>query len=257
MKKILFVVMLVAVFSFAAMAQDAKVPSLVANHNGAAGVHGNGSVTWGLPSTPKAILFYGGDTNTSDPNEQGFANGNTLLVPTTTTYGSVTAPKSGKISTSAVFFNQSPTISSGTVFDPATGTYDVRTGISSGNGGTDQTHGSGPQTAVLTGRIPFGAFMEYTTTVSFARPLTAHDGTTYEINESPQCTNSANGNCGSMQYFFSNTTQQTNGVNANAQPSGALWFNSAFFGFTWVNWCDPSLGQNSSQCAWGSWGLLK
>jgi hypothetical protein len=254
-KKILFVVMLIAVFSFAAMAQDAKVPSLVANHNGEATAHGPSSVTWGLPSVPagKSILFYGGDVNPNDPNVQGFANGNTVLTPNVTTYGSVTAPKSGKITTSAVFFNNEAT-QTGNIYDPATATYDIETNVKDGVGATELTHGSGKQTAVATGRLPFG-LTEMTDTVSFSSVLTAKDGTTYVINESPQCTDTSNATC-TEQFFFSNTTQQTNSVNGSAQPAGQLWFNSTFFGFTWTNWCDAALGQNSAQCARGSWGLL-
>jgi hypothetical protein len=254
MKNILSAVLLAAVLSLLAAAQDARVPSVVINQDGEMSTHGTTGSTWGLPSVPGTILFYGGDTNTSDPNQTGFANGNTLLVPLTEVLAAVTAPKNGgKIVTSAVFFNQVATGTSNP-FDPPTGTYDVRTNVSDGNCGTELTSGSGPQTAVLTGRKPFGA-PEYTTTVSFAKPLTAKDGTTYWFNESPQCTDSSNGTCASEQFFFDNTTQQTNGVNANAQPKGQMFLDSNFFGFVCKNLCDDA--PNSQQCAWGSWGLLK
>jgi len=253
-KKILFAVMLVAVFSLVAMAQDARTPGLVLSHGGDASVH-NG-FGWGpSPAACTGCLFYGGDVNPNDPNVQGFANGNTLLVPTTTTYGAVKVPATGHYVGTGLFFNQEPTQSGGTLFDPATGTYDVRTGVASGVGGSSVAHGSNTQTATATGRLPFG-LTEYTTSVNFTSPLTAQDGKTFWLNESPQCTNSANSLCGVMQYFFSNTTQKTGSVNGSAQPSGMLFFNSAFFGFTWTNWCDPSLGQNAQQCADGSFGVL-
>jgi hypothetical protein len=75
------------------------------------------------------------------------------------------------------------------------------------------------------------------------------------VNESPQCTDESNGDCES-EFFYANTTQETNGVNASAQPAGELFLNSAFFGFTWENWCDSALGQNLEQCARGSFGIL-
>jgi hypothetical protein len=236
---ILFAGGLLAMFSLASLAQDSRAAS---------------SPTWGIPSVPGTIVFYGGDINVNDPNAQGFNNGNTLLAPQSAVYAPVTAPKSGKIVVSSVFVNQSPSITSGKVFDPPTATYDVRTGLSEGNCGTSLASGSGSQTAVLTGRSPFG-FPEYTTTVSFAHSLTAKNGTTYWFNESPQCTNSANGNCSSEQFYFSNTTQQTNGVNANAQPKGQMYSAGASLGTDCHNVCDGS--QNSQQCAWGSWGLTK
>jgi hypothetical protein len=95
---------------------------------------------------------------------------------------------------------------------------------------------------------------EYTTTVYFAKPLTAKDGTTYWFNETPQCTNTRDANCDLAEYFFDNTTQQTNGVNADAQPPYQLYLNSDYFGFTCSNVCG---GTNSPACKYGSWGLLK
>jgi hypothetical protein len=245
--------MSVAALSLVAMAQDAKAPLLTLSQSGRAS-RSSGTVTWGLPTVPGNILFYGGDTNTSDPNEQSFANGNTLFSPATMTYAPVTAPKNGgKIVASAVFFNQVATGTGGNVFDPATATYDVRTGLSEGYCGTDLTSGSGPQTAVLTDRQPFG-FPEYTTTVQFTRPLTAKDGTTYWFNESPQCTDGSNFACQFGQFFLDNTTQQTNGLNANAQPRGQLYGDSDSFGATCLNYCT---NLNEQQCGWASWGLLK
>ncbi len=249
MKKTLFAVVLVAAFSFSALA--ANVPSVNAKGNGKAS-RGTSVPTWGIPNVPQTIVFYGGDNNVNDPNTDGFANGNTLLVPSTTTYGAITAP-AGHNTVSGVFFNQIPTLT-GTVFDPATGTWDIRIHVSEGVAGTSVAHGSGAQTATPTGRDPFG-FTEYTTSVQFGTTLTATAHTTYWVNESSQCTNSANGNCSSLQYYVDNTTQKTNGVNASLQPTSQIFFNSAFFGFTWANWCDSSLGVPSGACQWLSYGL--
>ncbi|MGB7585973.1 MAG: hypothetical protein WBM11_14095 [Terriglobales bacterium] len=252
MKRILFVVMLVAIFSFAVMAQDAKTPALTLSRTGNA-ARSSGGVTWGLPSVSKTIVFYGGDINLSDPNAQAFANGNTLAISSAQTYAAVKAPASGKTVVSGTFGNNTAMLG---VFDPPEGTYDVRIGVSDGNGGTSLIHGTAAQTTTLTGRNPFG-LVEYTTAVNFPKALTAQNGTTYWINENPQCTNTGDENCNGEFYYLSNTTQETNGVNAGAQVAGQLYLNSNYFGFTWINWCDSSLGQNSKQCARASFGLTK
>ncbi len=256
MKKTLFAVLSVAAFSLGLAGQDAKTPSLVLNHGGDAAYHGSqGSSNWaGLPPAAGTIVFYGGDVNPSDPNAQGFSNGNTLFTPKWSTYAAAKAP--ANVTVSAIFYNQEPDITAGTVFDPATATYDIRTGVSEGQAGTSIASGSGVQTAVATGRQPFG-LIEYTTTVTFAKPLTATKGTTYWVNESPQCTNTTNTNCGLLQYFLSNTTQETNSVNGQDQVPSQMYVNAGALGYTWLNWCNPALGQNAQQCARASWGLLK
>lgn len=251
MKKILFVVMLVVVFSLAAMAQHAQAPITVLNQHGNPSFHGEQG--WGNQNPNAAkLIFYGGDSNPSDPNVEGFANGNTLLVPTTTDYGAVTAPTGSKVVATGVLFNQVAT-QTGTIFDPATATYDIRTGVSEGVGGTSVASGSGKQTATVTGRQPFG-FIEYSTSVAFTKPLTPKGGTTYWVNESPQCTDTSNAICSELQYFFDNTTEQTNGINAKLQPGYEGFFNSAYFGYTWANNCDLVGGQ-SALCEWQSFGI--
>jgi hypothetical protein len=253
--------MLIAAFGMVAMAQNAvNGPVVRAGGKGDASFHGNPG--WGNPPAAAAkLIFYGGDVNPSDPNANGWANGNSVLVPNTTTYNAVTAPKSGKVVATGVLFNTVPTCSEAPCpssnFDPATATYDIRVNVSEGNGGTSQAHGSGPQTAVTTGRILgfFGQSLpEYATSVSFTKPVTPKDGTTYFLNESPQCTNSSDSECAESQWFTTNTTQQTNGINANLQPSYDTFFNSAFFGYTWANVCDLVGGQ-SALCQWDTFGV--
>lgn len=242
------VVVLVAIFSLAAMAQDAKAPAL--------GSSGDASHIGAVPASTAppvqgTIIFYGGDSNPSDPNVQGFTNENTLHVANSQTYAAVVT--SAKVTISSIFVNHTAAVAG--VFDPATGTYDIRTGVSPGRGGTSVAHGSGPQTATATGRLPFG-LTEYTTQVMLTKPLTATPGT-YWFNETPQCTNTGDNSCYEQDYYFDNTTQETNGVDAGAQVAGQLYLNSAYFGFAWTNWCAASIGQNAEQCARGSFGLTK
>ncbi len=242
---------LLALVSLAAWAQDAKTPSLVIHNTNDASVRRPVNSEWGLPSVPGTIIFYGGDANFSDPNYEGYANENTLLVENTSVYAAVTAPAGVKTIVSGVFFNGIATVEG--VFDPPIGTYDVRRGLSEENCGTELASGSGPQTAMPTGR-GIADFVEYTTSVSFAKPLTAKGGTTYWFNETPQCTNTGDSACATQEYYFDNTTQQTNGVNANAQPPYQLYLNSSYFGYSCLNLCE---GNNKPACEWGSWGLLR
>jgi hypothetical protein len=160
-KKILFAVMLVAVLSMVGMAADVRTHL---NPKGDASFHGTPG--WGNPPADAAkLIFYGGDTNVNSPNQEGYTNGNTLRVPDTTVYAAVTIPPSGHVVATGVLF-QTLATQSGNIFDPATGTYDIRTGITEGSGGTDVTSGSGPQTATPTGRM-IGANVEYSTSVMF------------------------------------------------------------------------------------------
>ncbi len=150
-------IMLLSVFGLAAMAQEATIPAASLSRSGRAAQGADGG--WGVPSVPGNILFYGGDITPSDFNADGFCNGNTVLVADCYAYMAATIPAGLKVSTSAVFFNNLVTTSfkvGETYFDPATGTYDVYTGMSDGSLGKEIAYGSGAQTAVATGRIAFG-----------------------------------------------------------------------------------------------------
>lgn len=248
MKKNLFAVMLVAVFSLSAMA--ASGAHLTASKAGNAARSHQTAPTWGLPSVPSTVVFYGGDINVNDPNAQGFANGNTEVVSSAQTYAAVKVPSgvhavvSGTFGNNAAFFGY---------FD-GVGTYDVRVGVTEGNGGRSLAHGSATETEVATGRDPFG-LIEYTTSVNFPKSSTVPPGT-YWINENPQCV--SNPNCANGEfYYLSNTTQETNNVNGAAQVASQLYLNSNYFGYTFANWCDASLGQTAQQCARASFGLTK
>src|SRR5579871_2839610 len=117
--------MLVAVFSLSAMAAEGS--HLTASKAGNAAASHTTAPVWGLPSVPSTILFYGGDINVNDPNAQGFANENTLLVAQAQTYGAVNSPTTNNVVVTGAFGNNA---GFGDFFDPAQGTYDVRTGVS-------------------------------------------------------------------------------------------------------------------------------
>jgi hypothetical protein len=266
MKKILFASVLVALLTAVGLTQNTSTAPLgYIVKEGDPNFHGTPG--WGNPPASAAtLIFYGGDFNADDNNAVALANGNSLLIPDTATYGAVTAPKGSKVVATGVLFNGFAICYSdfpGTTeacpgsknYDPATGTYDIRTDVSEGSGGKDLVHGSGPQTQAATGRsIALGCctYLEYSTSVMFTKPLTPAGGTTYWLNESPQCTDSSNVNCGVETFNVSNTTEQTNGINAKLQPTGEIFINSSFFGENWENPCEFL---NPQQCARLSFGV--
>jgi hypothetical protein len=264
-RKTLFATIFIAILSFAATAQDAPIAS--ASREQTSAVY---APAWGLPQTTGKILFYGGDANPTDPNTFVFDNENTVSFADTSTYAAVKVP--GNVTVSAMFIN-GIAYPSPAVYDPATATYDIRTGVSSGNGGTEVASGSGALTVVPTGRTILGFYPEYTLTVRFQKPVSLKAGTTYWANLTPQCTNVNDANCagaggirskgpitelGSPQtYYIDNTTQETNGVNAKDQVAGQVYFNSAYYGVNWQNWCTNGIEGtlNSKQCARLSFGF--
>jgi hypothetical protein len=258
-KKLFGAAVLVSFLGVLAIAQDTQGPRI---HVGGAGDPSfEGETGWGNPPASAAkLIFYGGDFNPSDRNEEAFSDGNTLAVPGDTTYGAVTAPKDSKVVATGVLFHvlADPFRVPGPVFDPTTGSYDIRSGVSEGDSGTDLAFGQGPQTATPTGRtltIDGEVVPEYAVSVNFTTPLIPKGGVTYWVNESPQCTDSNNEVCGVLRYYATNTTEQTNGINPKLQPTGEIFYNSSFFGIPWTNACNLEGVKTPQQCARLSFGI--
>jgi hypothetical protein len=206
------------------------------------------------PAACSPCLFYGGDLNPTDPNADGFSDENTLLiVGGSQTYGAVSIPSGPNANVTGILVNVLATAA----FDPFTAVYDIRQGVSEGNGGTDISTGSGSVSVTATGRIAFGLY-EYTVAVSF--PAVTLAPGEYWFNAQPQCTNTLDGSCNVFRQYASNTTQETNAVNGDWQPTGEMFLISPYFeGFgypAWSNWCDASFGTTSGQCADLSFGLV-
>jgi len=238
-KKVLFAVTLIAAFSLAALAQDTNAVAVL--HSRGIQVKRGGPIQLSAPhactyAPGHPCVYYAGDFNTGDANANGYANENTLLVSDTWTYGEVKSPVSASIHGS--FGNTQPTL--GDIFDPATAMWDYRSGVSEGNGGTSTGSGSGKAIFTATGRIPYGVYTEYEVLTATSTHVSAGD---VFFSVQPQCTNSGDSNCPDAQYFTSTTDGTLDAINGNftVAPDGTNatgpFLNSAYFGFTYANWC--------------------
>jgi len=252
-KTTLFAVALVVALSLSAAAANSKKP-VVSQHRA-----GNASGFQEIKDFPNSVppalcspcLFYGGDINTADINAAGMSDENTLLiVGGGSTYGSVNIPAGVTATVFGILYN----VQADAAFDPLTASYDIRTGVSEGNGGTSIASGSGSAVVQATGRNFLG-LNEYTVAISWSTPVTLTTGE-YWFNATPNCTNTLDGSCNVFRQFASNTTSGTNNIHGSWQPAHEMFLNSSFFGFTFANWCDASVaGFNQTQCAYLSFGL--
>lgn len=253
MKATLFAFALVITLSLSATAQQQhKKPPVAQTQTGHPSLktqEPKGTPTAVPPPSCNPCLFYGGDLNVSDSNAAGLSDENTLLISGSQTYAAVNIPAGANASVTGILFN----VQASTAFDPFTATYDIRQGVSEGNGGTSVASGSGTIAVAQTGRNFIG-LNEYTVTVTF--PTVTLVPGEYWFNVEPACTNTLDGSCSVFRMFASNTTQETNAVNGSWQANNEMFLNSSFFGFTWANWCDSSLGLNTQQCADLSFGLV-
>jgi hypothetical protein len=181
---------------------------------------GAGSVsTFNLP-----CVFYGGDFDPNDPNANALANENDAIVGGDP-YGAATYQNfvwsGGSTPILGLFTNNLSSLT------PSSGYFEVRSGVSQGNGGTliasgTETGANFLQTA--TGRSAFG-YTEYTDAVRLSNPLTLANGT-YWFAVVPVCTTCVG------RSFNSNT----DGLNSiGTQIPDEQYFNSQYFGDNFVN----------------------
>jgi hypothetical protein len=252
-KTTLFAVALVVALSLSAVAANSKPAASLhkAGNPNAALPQFTDSPTPNPPALCHPCLFYGGDINTGDINAAGMSDENTLLiVGGSQTYAAVNIPTGTTSSVYGILFN----VQADAAFDPLTASYDIRTGVTEGSGGTSIASGSGAAVVAQTGRNFLGLY-EYTVAVQWSTPVTLTSGE-YWFNVEPNCTNTLDGSCYAFRQFVSNTTSLTNNVRGSWQPIHSMYLNSTFFGFTWANWCDSSLGFNKIQCAGMSFGVI-
>jgi len=246
-KTTLFATALVVALTLSAAAANKKpLPSQHLAGSSSSGTQWQGHSV--PPSLCDPCLFYGGDLNPGDLNAAGFSDENSLLIPGSSTYGAFSPTST--VTVTGIIVN----VQADNNFDPLTASYDIRSGVSEGNGGTSLASGSGTATVAATGRNFFG-LNEYTVAVQLSAPLTLKPGA-YWVNATPNCTNGAvDGSCSEGRFFVSNTTQKANNISGQYQPAHSAFLNSSFFGLTWANWCDAELGLNSRQCSGVSFGL--
>jgi len=177
--------------------------------------------------------FYAGDLDLNDPNQNGLANENDAIVGGSP-YGAATYQN----------FN----FAGGTVvglatnnlsqLNPSTAYWEIRSGVSEGNGGTLIASGTGATSNQATGRSDFG-YTEYT---NFVGGLSVNLGAgQYWMAVVPQDPNNAG-------RSFNSDTDGLNSV--GSQNNNQQYFNSAFFGANFTNANNEGVFAAFSQAAY-------
>jgi hypothetical protein len=171
-------------------------------------------------SLPPGTLFYAGDLDLNDPNQNGLANENDAIVGGSP-YGAATYQNFtlGSSATATGLFSNNL---SG--LNPTTAYWEIRTGVSEGNGGTLVASGTGATSNVATGRSDFG-FIEYRNEVGGLN-LSLNGGTKYWMAVVPQDPSNPN-------RSFNSDTDGLNSI--GMQTNNQQFFNSAFFGANFTN----------------------
>jgi hypothetical protein len=182
------------------------------------------------PSEPSEFgcAFYGGDLDLNDPNQDGLSNENDAIVGGSP-YGAATYQN----------FNWGGGVLGGLAtnnlsrLNPATAYWEIRSGVSEGNGGTLIASGTGGTFNQPTGRN------EYTNFVGGLR--IGLGAGTYWMAVVPNDPGNAN------RSFNSNT----DGLNSMGnQTSGQQFFNSPFFGSNFMNANSQGVFNTFSQAAY-------
>ncbi len=166
------------------------------------------------------LYFYGGDFDPNNPNANGLANETDAIVGGSpygaATYQNFLVGGSG-VTVTGLFSNDLMTLA------PADAYWEIRSGVSEGNGGTLIASGLTADTVTATGRSGFG-FTEYENLVS---GLNVHLGAgMYWFTVVPNDPNDPG------RSFNSNTF----GLNSvGTQTSNEQFFNSEFFGANFTN----------------------
>ena len=198
-------------------------------------------------------IYYGGDIDPNDPQENAFTNENTLLIPVSWTYNEINVP-AVSLRISAAFSNNLQTFG---LIDPDTANWDFRIGVREEYGGTSIASGTSPAKLTDTGRNAF-SFEEYELLVK--TPVTLPAGHVW-FDVEPNCTNPENPDCSEGRYFESDT-DGLNGINTaitvtSKTGMGPTWYcepNGLCEPPVWVSWChdeDQACGDGMSV------GLLK
>jgi hypothetical protein len=235
-RKMIFAAALIAALIPMAVAQDAQhfafptVAEYGQNHNAQAQRGSKFSVNRGCKSDTPGVVYYSGDFNSTNPNANGFTNEMDLAVAQSEIVNPVKLPKECDIA--GIFEN---TLSSSAVIDPAATPWDVRTGVTAGNGGTVLCSGTAKASYKPTGRSGFG-LTEYTVQVKLA------DNEKKECKETnkviffsvvPVCLSSQ---CSTSNRYFESDEEDEPGIH-HIGPKNIIddsFINSSSFGFVWA-----------------------
>jgi hypothetical protein len=165
-------------------------------------------------------LFYGGDFDPNNPNANGLANETDAIV-SGSPYGSAIYQNFTLPAPDTAISLFTDNLSG---LNPATGYWEVRSGVSEGNGGTLVASGTSAMTQTATGRSGFG-FTEFRDQVDNLS-VSLDAGTTYWVAVVPNDPNNGN------RSFESNTFGA--GRVGNTTDNMQYW-NSAFFGVNFTN----------------------
>ncbi len=169
-------------------------------------------------------VFYGGDLNVNSPNADGLANESDVIV-NGSPYGAATYQNftiSSDTTIGGLFTNNLSGL------NPRTGYWELRTGISEGNGGTLVASGTGAVTQTATGRSAFD-YTEYRDEVD-GLYLSLRGGTQYWFAIVP---NEPINATAKTRSFNSNSTDGINAV--GTQTRNQQYFNSATLGANFTN----------------------
>jgi hypothetical protein len=162
--------------------------------------------------------FYAGDLDLNDPNQNGLANENDAIVGGSP-YGAATYQNFNW--TGGTVGGLASNNLSG--LNPTTAYWEIRSGVSEGNGGTLIASGTGATTNQATGRSDFG-FIEYT---NFVGGLNVNlSSGQYWMAVVPQDPSNPN-------RSFNSDTDGLNSI--GSQTNNQQFFNSAFFGANFTN----------------------
>jgi hypothetical protein len=192
-----------------------------------------------LPSVPNdcsgnggGCLYYGGDFNYDNPNANGVSNETDIAVPaggTTPKYGAAVysnfqVPTGQTWNVTGLLVNVLSVTGGGS---PELAYWEIRQGVSSGNGGTLVASGTGPDSFKPTGRHGI-ALNEYTVKVYIPAGVILSSGTYFMI-VVPQCITS-NQNCPAARYFITDVEDIPPMNGRGSQLWDDAFFNSGFFG---------------------------
>ncbi len=218
MKKL--VVVSVFALLFFTVAANAGTITYLASTSPCQGANCHTTVGNANSNVPPGTLFYGGDLDPNDPNQNALANENDAIVGGNP-YGAATYQNftlSQGATATGLFTNNLSQLT------PTSGYWEIRSGVSEGNGGTLVASGTGTVTNTPTGRSDFG-YTEYHNEVDGLN-VALNGGTQYWMAVVPVCTTCAG-------RAFNSDTDGLNSV--GTQQSGQQYFNSAFFGANFTN----------------------